>query len=54
METISRRFDDKPETAADRRFFDLRASGYRGAIDQDGYRVDDVDAWINTHTEIMR
>jgi hypothetical protein len=32
----TRRFDGKPETAADERFFDLRASGYRGPIDQDG------------------
>lgn len=32
----SRRFDGKPETEADKRFFDLRASGYRGPIDQDG------------------
>ena len=32
----SRRFDGKPETAADKRFFDLRESGYKGPIDQDG------------------
>ncbi|GGQ88301.1 hypothetical protein [Couchioplanes azureus] len=32
----SRRFDGKPETAADKRFFDLRASGYTGPIDQNG------------------
>lgn len=32
----SRRLDGKPETAADKRFFDLRISGYRGPIDQDG------------------
>ena len=37
--TASRRFDGKPETAADTRFFDLRASGYRGPIDQDGNAV---------------
>lgn len=35
----SRRFDGKPETEADRRFFDLRESGYRGPIDQDGNKV---------------
>jgi hypothetical protein len=34
--TPSRRFDGKPETDADRRFFDLRESGYTGWIDQDG------------------
>lgn len=32
----SRRLDGKPETAADKRFFDLRISGYKGPIDQDG------------------
>lgn len=32
----SRRFDGKPETEADRKFFDLRASGYTGPVDQDG------------------
>ena len=33
----SRRWDGKPETPKDTRFFDLRASGYTGPIDQDGY-----------------
>ena len=37
MRTPSRRWDGQPETDADRRFFDLRESGYRGPIDQDGY-----------------
>jgi hypothetical protein len=37
--TASRRFDGKPETATDTRFFDLRESGYRGPIDQDGNAV---------------
>ena len=32
----SRRIDRKPETEADKRFFDLRESGYSGPIDQDG------------------
>ncbi len=32
----SRRPDGKPETAADKRFFDLRASGWTGPIDQHG------------------
>ncbi|MET8756844.1 hypothetical protein [Lentzea sp. NPDC004782] len=32
----SRRVDGKPETPAETRFFDLRESGYRGPIDQDG------------------
>lgn len=39
----SRRFDGKPETDADRRFFDLRESGYTGWIDQDGNAVPDDD-----------
>ncbi|HEY3002207.1 MAG TPA: hypothetical protein VGJ44_07630 [Kribbellaceae bacterium] len=44
-EPVSRRFDGLPETEADRRFFDLRESGYTGWIDQDGYPVFDLDAW---------
>jgi hypothetical protein len=38
-EQPTRRFDGKPETDADRRFYDLRESGYTGTIDQDGYPV---------------
>lgn len=37
----TRRVDGKPETDADRRFFDLRESGYRVPIDQDGEKVTD-------------
>jgi hypothetical protein len=37
----TRRPDGEPETAADKRFFDLRESGYTGPIDQDGYAVDE-------------
>jgi hypothetical protein len=36
----TRRFDGQPETDPDRRFFDLRESGYTGWIDQDGHPVD--------------
>jgi hypothetical protein len=51
----SRRFDNKPETAADTRFFDLRASGYRGPIDQDGYAATDGPAAdILRHMAITR
>jgi hypothetical protein len=32
----TRRVDGNPETDTDRRFFDLRASGYTGPIDQNG------------------
>ena len=35
----SRRFDGKPETARDKKFFDLRESGYRGPIDQNGNKA---------------
>ena len=35
----SRRLDGNPETAADKRFFDLRESGWAGPIDQDGRKV---------------
>jgi hypothetical protein len=45
----SRRPDGRPETAAESRFFDLRESGYTGAIDQDGHAVSDVDEWIEHH-----
>ena len=38
-QTVTRRVDSKPETAADKRFFDLRQAGYTGPIDQDGYQV---------------
>jgi hypothetical protein len=37
-QTSTRRPGGKPETAADRRFFDLRESGYTGPIDQDAAR----------------
>jgi len=39
-QTSTRRSDGKPETAADKRFFDLRQSGYTGPINQDGYKPD--------------
>lgn len=43
--TDTRRVDGKPETEADKRFFDLCESGYDGWIDQDGYAVaDETDA----------
>ena len=37
--TSTRRPDGRQETASDRRFFDLRESGYTGPIDQDGRKV---------------
>ena len=39
QDTWTRRPDGRPETAADKRFFDLRESGYIGPIDQDGRKV---------------
>lgn len=39
--TKSRRWDGEPESEADRKFFDLRASGYRGPIDEKGNAVDE-------------
>lgn len=39
MAKASRRVDGKPETAADKRFFDLRQSGYKGPIDRNGHAV---------------
>lgn len=37
--TKSRRWDNEPETAKDKRFFDARESGHKGPIDQDGNKV---------------
>jgi len=39
-EKPSRRWDRKPETEAETRFFDLRESGYDGPIDRHGYATD--------------
>jgi hypothetical protein len=39
----TRRVDGKPETEADRKFFDLRESGYTGPIDQNGDMVTDPE-----------
>lgn len=35
---------------ADEKFFELRNSGWKGPIDQDGNKVDDLDAWIAEHS----
>ncbi len=43
----TRRWDGEAETEADERFFDLRESGYKGPIDQDGHRVDDLEMWMD-------
>jgi hypothetical protein len=46
----SRRADGKPETAKDKKFFDLRESGFTGPIDHNGNPVDDVLQWIRDHS----
>jgi hypothetical protein len=35
----SRRWDGQTETTTDKKFFDLRESGYTGPIDQNGNKV---------------
>lgn len=35
----ARRLDGSPETAADRRCFDMRESGYAGPVDPEGRNV---------------
>ena len=46
----SRRADGKPETAIDKRFFDLRESGYTGPVDHNGQPVEDMGKWIEDHS----
>jgi hypothetical protein len=43
----SRRFDGKPETATDKKFFDLRESGWKGPIDHNGNAVEDEGSWLD-------
>lgn len=45
----TRRADGKPDTAADKKFFGLRESGFEGPIDQGGNAVEDMDQWIEDH-----
>lgn len=42
---MSRNWDHSQETDRDSRFHDLRESGWTGPIDQDGYKVEDLDKW---------
>jgi hypothetical protein len=49
--TGTRRVDGKPETDADKRFFDLRGSGYTGPINQDGYAVSAAPPPEHTDTD---
>jgi len=43
----SRNWDKSPESEKDSKFHDLRDSGYRGPIDQDGNKVEDINRWVN-------
>ena len=47
---VSRRVDGQPETPADEKFFNLRESGYRGPIDQDG----NIPAADDPMTKVLR
>jgi hypothetical protein len=42
MSDNTRRIDGKPETDADTRFFDLRESGYKGWVNQDGHATEET------------
>jgi len=42
---MSRNWDNSAETDSDSRRHDLRDSGYRGPIDQDGNKIEDLDRW---------
>jgi hypothetical protein len=44
---MSRNWDGSKESEKDSRFHDLRESGYKGPIDQDGNKVEDLDAWLD-------
>lgn len=48
----SRNWDGSPESAKDKKFHDLRASGYRGPIDQDGDKARVVGKGI--HARIVK
>jgi hypothetical protein len=45
VDPTSRRLDGRPETDADRRFYDLRGAGYMGPLDQDGHPT--LSLWPN-------
>lgn len=48
----SRNWDKSPEAPGDKKFHDLRASGYTGPIDQDGDKARLVGKGI--HTRIVK
>ena len=50
MAKDSRRADGKPETAKDKKFFDLRESGETRPIDHNGNVVKDQAKWIADHS----
>lgn len=49
-DSASRRVDGKPETAKDRKFFDLRQAGETRPIDHNGNVVEDLGQWIEDHS----
>jgi hypothetical protein len=50
----SRNWDRSPESATDKRFHDLRASGYKGPIDQDGDKARVVGKGRNARIEKVK
>jgi len=51
---MTRRIDGKPETAADKRFYAERESGYKGPLDQDGRRVPENDPGAQIIRDLQR
>ncbi len=49
----TRRVDGKPETAADKRFFDLREFGYTGPVNRDGCKPDMSNPREREHAGIL-
>lgn len=43
-------FGEGPLSESDQNLFDLRESGWKGPVDQDGNKVEDLDQWIKDHS----
>jgi len=43
-------FGEGPLNENDAKFVDLRESGWKGPVDQDGNKVEDLDQWIREHS----
>lgn len=48
---MSRNWDESPESDTDKKFHDLRESGWKGPIDQDGNKVENLEKWIEDRTK---